>query len=86
MLIMEQVMKVKILYSQGWSIRRIAKELGVSRNTVKKYIKNDITEPQYSPRPTKPTKLEPYYAYLKERLTAAHPDCNLPANLPNISE
>lgn len=74
MLIVEQVMNIKILYGQGWSIRRIAKELGISRNTVKKYIQSAISEPCYSPRATKPKKLEPFYAYLKQRVKAAHPN------------
>lgn len=39
MLILEQIMEIKVLYKQGKSLRTIAGEVGVSVNTVRKYLK-----------------------------------------------
>ena len=41
------------------SLREIAKRLGVSRNTVRKYLRTDTTEPNYSTRRT-PSALDSY--------------------------
>jgi transposase len=41
------------------SLREIAKRLGVSRNTVRKYLRTDTTEPNYSNRRT-PSALDSY--------------------------
>lgn len=65
-------MEVRILHRQGKSIRAIAQELGISRNTVRKYLRNEI-EPAYSARPERPGKLEAFQTYLQERVKAAHP-------------
>ncbi len=54
----EELMKIKILYQQGYSERAIAKQLGISRNTAKRYLSENINEPVYAqiicrmPRPT----------------------------------
>jgi transposase len=43
MLTKEIFVDIKVLHKQGKSIRAIAKELDVSRNTVRKYIRgNDL--------------------------------------------
>jgi transcriptional regulator with XRE-family HTH domain len=41
------------------SLREIARRLGVSRNTVRKYLRSDTTEPNYSTRRT-PSALDSY--------------------------
>jgi transcriptional regulator with XRE-family HTH domain len=41
------------------SLREIAKRLGVSRNTVRKYLRTETTEPNYSARRT-PSVLDSY--------------------------
>lgn len=41
------------------SLREIARRLGVSRNTVRKYLRTDTTEPNYSTRRT-PSALDSY--------------------------
>ncbi len=38
MVTFETVMEIKILHKQGMSSRAIARELGISRNTVKRYL------------------------------------------------
>lgn len=34
----EEVAAMVLLHERGWGTRRIARELGVSRNTVKRYL------------------------------------------------
>ncbi|WP_138944283.1 helix-turn-helix domain-containing protein, partial [Vibrio scophthalmi] len=35
----EQLVEIQVLYRQGYSIRRIARELNISRNTVRHYLR-----------------------------------------------
>ena len=72
MLIQEQCVEIRVLSRQGKSIRGIAKELGMSRNTVREYLR-DPGRRRYGPRLTRTTKLDPYRAYLEERIAAAQP-------------
>lgn len=72
MISLEESMTIQIMYKQGYSKKRIARELGISINTVRKYIDND-NQPSYSKRAQKPMKLDPYRAYIKKRLEDAHP-------------
>lgn len=65
-------MEIRVLARQGRSIKAIARELGLSRNTVRKYLRNGES-PRYMPRHPQPTKLDPYKAYLQERIEAARP-------------
>lgn len=39
MLIREAIMEIRILSRRGMGIRQMARELGVSRNTVRKYLR-----------------------------------------------
>lgn len=73
MLTEEMFVDILTLHRQGLSKRAIARKLGCSRNTVKKYLKSQKM-PIYSARTAKPTKLEPFHAYLHERIEAAKPD------------
>lgn len=65
-------MTIQILYQQGVSKKRIARELGVSINTVRKHLKSDQNL-KYRARPPKPMKLDPYRDYILRRLEAAKP-------------
>ena len=49
------------------SIREIAKRTGLSRNTIKKYLRNDIVTPQYMGQ-GRVSKLSPYLAKLQQWL------------------
>lgn len=57
---------------RGMGIRQIARELGCSRNTVRRYVE-DGQAARYGPRPARPTKLAPFEALVRERIAAAHP-------------
>ena len=72
MLTQEQAVEIRVLARQGHSIRQIAKTLGVSRNTVRRYLKEPSVS-RYSPREPRPTKLDPFHDYLRERVRQAHP-------------
>ena len=67
-------MEIHVLHQQGFSIRRIAKDLGMSRNTVRAYLRDKEKLPLYPKRQSRPTKLSPYHDYLLERIAAAKPD------------
>lgn len=66
-------MEIQVLYRQGYSIRRIARELNISRNTVRHYLRTKASVPNYSKREPVSTKLSPYEAYLFGRIEAAKP-------------
>lgn len=66
-------MEIRVLARQGHGIKAIARELGVSRNTVRKYLRGERSQPKYRPRAPRPTKLDPYKDYLHARLEAARP-------------
>src|SRR5690606_40921276 len=69
----EELMKIKVLHAQGYSQRAIAKELNISRNTVKKYINSKDCEPTYKPRAKGVSKLDPFKEYIIERIAHANP-------------
>lgn len=70
---LETVVELRVLARQGMSIKEISRELSVSRNTVRKYLREEV-EPGYGPRASRPTKLDAYRDYLLERIDAAKPD------------
>jgi transposase len=73
MLTQETLVDIHVLHRQGNSIRAIAKELGVSRNTVRRYLRDLAAAPAYPDRTPRPTKLDPYKAYIAARIEAAKP-------------
>lgn len=62
-----KVKDLHALYRQCQSIRQVAKELGISRNTVRKYLRNPGL-PQSHPRPPRESKLASYHEYIKRRV------------------
>jgi transposase len=68
------VKQVLELIGAGASIRRIAKTLGISRNTVRKYLRAPAI-PQAAPRPPKVSKLTPYTEHLQVRVGAGIENC-----------
>src|SRR5882672_1437670 len=73
MLTQEQAVEIQVLERQGQSIRRIARELGVSRNTVRRYLREQRAV-KYGPRDARPCKLDPYKAHLLMRIEQARPE------------
>lgn len=69
----EELMKIQILHQQGQSQRAIARELGISRNTVKHYLKNGLSVPKYSARAKKESKLSPFLSFIHSRIAQALP-------------
>jgi transposase len=70
---LETSVEISVLAGRGKTIKGIARELGVSRNTVRKYLKHK-GPPVYGPRLPRPTKLDPYKDYLTARVESAVPD------------
>lgn len=73
MLTQEQLVDIYVLHRQGKGIRAIARELNISRNTVRRYLKQNASAPRYRGRPERVSLLEPFKPYLQERIKAAHP-------------
>lgn len=73
MVTFETVMEIKILHKQGMSSRAIARELGISRNTVKRYLQVKSEPPKYTPRPAVASLLDEYQDYIRQRIADAHP-------------
>jgi len=55
------------LHGQGVSLRGIGRSLGLSRNTVRKYVRSPEV-PRAKPRPARASKLDPYKPYIRQRL------------------
>jgi len=58
----------------GQSIRGIARSLGISRNTVRKYLRSPQV-PTPRPRPGRVSKLDPYKPYIRQRLAEGVDNC-----------
>lgn len=80
MLTGETTMEIRILRRQGLSIRGICQELGLSRETVRKYLRAPELAPSYGPRPPRSSKLDSFKDYVRMRLKEAAPR-RLPATV-----
>jgi transposase len=69
----EAAMEIRVLHRHGKSIHEIAREMGLSRNTVRRYLRDEEAA-RYKARLPRPTKLEPFKEYITERLRAAAPE------------
>jgi transposase len=72
MLTQEQAVEIKVLARRGTAVREIARQMGLSRNTVRRYLRNEQAG-RYQQREARPTKLEPFKRYVLERVAAARP-------------
>jgi len=68
----EGFVDIQVLHRQGMSIKGIARELGISRNTVRSYLRAD-SAPVFKPSKSRSSKLDPFKEYLQQRVAAAHP-------------
>ena len=70
---MKQIYDLK---GQGLSARAIARELGITRNTVLRYLKSpEAIRPQ--PRPQRGSKLDPYTDHIDQRLAEGLENCRV---------
>ena len=66
-------MEIRVLSKHGKGVREIARELGVSRNTVRRYLREPEAA-RYRARPARPAKLDAHKEYVRDRLASAAPD------------
>jgi transposase len=64
--------EIRVLARRGSGIREIARQLGCSRNTVRRYLRCERVC-RYGPRARRTTKLDVYKDYLRERVDQARP-------------
>ncbi len=74
MLNLEGSMEIAILKKQGKSIREISKMLGLSRNTVRRYLRNEKANVHASQHVKRGSVLDPFKPYIHDRLNKALPD------------
>lgn len=73
MLTQEQAVEVRVRARQGEGIRAIAQAMGVSRNTVRRYLRGAPAGKRQA-APTRASKLDPFKEYLQARVEAARPE------------
>lgn len=62
------------LNGEGRSIRGIARDMGVSRNSVRKYLRSPHVR-RAKPRPRRLSKLDPYKGYIQQRISDGLDNC-----------
>jgi transposase len=72
MLTQEQAVEIRVMARRGESVRAIAKQLDCSRNTVRRYLRDEAAR-RYGPREARPCKLDAYQSYLRDRIDQARP-------------
>ncbi|RVT46678.1 IS21 family transposase [Rubrivivax albus] len=72
MLTQEQAVEIRVMARRGEGVREIARQLGCSRNTVRRYLRDEDAR-RYGPRAPRACKLDPYRAYVLERVEQARP-------------
>jgi len=65
-----EIVMIHDLQRQGLSVSAIARRVGVDRKTVRKYLERDLAAPAYGPREPRPSKVEPFSDYLRQRVAA----------------
>jgi transcriptional regulator with XRE-family HTH domain len=73
MLVREMAWGIRLSAKRGKGLRAIAREVGVSRNTVRRYLRDGNAE-RYRPRPRRSGKLAAFDDYI------AYPRCHRDAN------
>ena len=68
----EVYMEIEVLRKHGFSLRRIAAEVGCAVNTMRSHLASG-TKPKYERQKQRISKLPAYETYLQERQAAAHP-------------
>lgn len=72
MLTQEQTVEIRVMARRGVAVKAIARELGVSRNTVRRYLR-DAKAHRYKRREPRAGKLDEHKGYLATRVEQARP-------------
>ena len=67
---LEGVVMILDLHRQGLTMSEIARQSGLDRKTVRRYIERGLEPPTYGPRKPRLALLDPFTAYLRERVQA----------------
>ncbi len=67
---LEGVVMILDLHRQGLTVTEIARQCGLDRKTVRRTIERGLEPPTYGPRKPRPTLLDPFTGYLRERVMA----------------
>ncbi|WP_184807926.1 IS21 family transposase [Nitrospirillum iridis] len=70
MVTLGELVMILELAREGLTVSAIARQTGLDRKTVRRYIAQGLEPPRYTPRPPKPTVGGPYEAYLRQRVIA----------------
>jgi len=65
---LRETMMILDLHRQGLSVSAIARQTGIDRKTVRKYIERGMEAPAYGPRKPRSTVIDPFASYLRERV------------------
>ena len=65
MFTLEDLMNVRDLKQQGWSVSAIAQQLDIDRKTVRRYLLDQVHS--YQRENPAPAKVDPYRPFLRER-------------------
>jgi transposase len=65
-----EIVMILDLHRQGLSVSAIARQSGIDRKTVRKYIERGLEVPIYGPRKPRPALLDAFASYLRERVKA----------------
>jgi transposase len=65
-----ELMMILELHRQGLKVSAIARQLGIDRKTVRRYIARGLEPPTYGPRSHQQKSTDPFLRYLRERLAA----------------
>jgi transposase len=72
MLTQEQAVEIRVMARRGDGLRAIARQVGCSRNTVRRYLRDEEAR-RYAARDPRPCKLDDYKVYLGARIEQAQP-------------
>jgi transposase len=67
---LREIVLIHDLKKQGLSISAIARKVGCDRKTVRRHLGRGLEAPVYGPRAPRPRAIEPFEAYLRERVLA----------------